>query len=260
MDNMGGLLWNANLIENYPGFPNGISGPKLIYLLEKHLRKLDIRITKLQIKRLEYMNAQYIMSSDAEIFISDFVVIASGTKPKPIPFALSEKVRRKVHQDIKGILEQIEKHIIIIGCGDAAFDYALNLSKRNRVTILNRGSELKSLQLLADRAFSNNMITYMCDTDVQNIDLLPSNRGDINDSLLVQCTNSENIRFALECDEIVLAIGRDPQLDFVDPLMSKDSCLLVGDVKNGIYRQASIAAGDGIKAAMKIHNQILMRR
>lgn len=259
MDKIGGLLWNANLIENYPGFPHGISGPNLIHLMEKQLWNLDIRITNLHIKRLEFKSEQYILTSGKETFVSDFVVIASGTKPKPIPLAIPKKVRRKVHQDIKDLLDLSEKHIIIVGCGDAAFDQALNLSRRNKITILNRGTELKSLPLLVERALSNKMITYISKTDIYNIDLLPPSKLVSDDILLVHCSTSENKRYTLECDEIVFAIGRDPQLDFMEPMIINDRCTMVGDVKNDIFRQASISIGDGIMAAMKIHNQISTR-
>jgi len=258
-DIAGGLLWNANLIENYPGFPNGISGPDLIDLMVKQLKQLNIEIKQLQINHLSFEDGYFNLNSDRGNFDSEYVVIASGTKPKPIGVKISEPVRKIIHQDIKRILNIIGKHIVIIGAGDAAFDHALNLSKKNRVSLINRGEKVRSLQLLVDRTFANERIAYLSNTDVEGIDLFYRDDYKNEHLLQVHCINVRGEKSSIECDELVFAIGRDPQLDFMDRIVENDRCILVGDVKNGIFRQATIAIGDGIKAAMKIHNQVLMR-
>ena len=257
-DIVGGLLWNANLIENYPGFPKGISGPKLINLMIKQLQQLEIEIRHSQINNLFFNNDLFQLKTDGENLVSDYVVIASGTKPKSVGVKITELVREKIHHDVKNILDINGKHIVIIGAGDAAFDHALYLSKENRVTIINRGANIKSLKLLVDRAFSYDKIEYMSNTEIEDIDLVLSTQK-IGHNLMIWCNSLIKGKFSIECDEVVFAIGRDPQLDFMDRIIENDRCLLVGDVKNGLFRQVAIAIGDGIKAAMKINNQILLR-
>jgi len=258
-DIAGGLLWNANLIENYPGFPYGISGPDLIDLMVKQLQQLKIELEQKNINHLSFDDGCFQLYSDKEDTIVDFVVIASGTKPKPINIIIKEPVKKNIHQDIKRILDIKGKHIVIIGAGDAAFDHAINLSRKNRVSIINHGDNIRSLQLLVDRAFANEKIAYLGNTEVDGIDLIYRENYKNEHLVQIHCTNIKGGKFSLECDEVIFAIGRDPQLDFMGRVVENDRCILVGDVKNGIFRQATIAIGDGIKAAMKIHNQVLAR-
>jgi len=257
MDRIGGLLWNANLIENYPGFPNGISGPKLIKLMENQMVNLAIKVTDLCVKELKGEKKKYVISTETKSFRSDYIVIASGTKPKSIPMEISDNIKTKIHQNIINLLKIKDKHIVIIGSGDAAFDQALNLSRRNNITILNRNSRTDCLPLLVNRALSEKKITYLTDMNVDNITLQSSAKKDSEKTLLIQCKLNNNKCVSLECDEVVFAIGRVPSLDFCPNIGFNDHCSMVGDVKNGVFRQASIAIGDGIMAAMKIHNIIL---
>ena len=258
-DIVGGLLWNANLVENYPGFPCGISGPDLIDLMAMQIKNIKIEILNIQITHLFFEDGIFHLHSDEENFVADYVVIASGTKPKPINIKTSDQARCLIHQDVKKILDINGKHIVIIGAGDAAFDHALNLSRKNRISIINHGTNIRSLQLLVDRAFANERIAYLSNTEVETIDLLFGEESKNKHVYRVECNSICEGKFSIECDEVVYAIGRNPQLDFMDQLIETERCIFIGDVRNGIFRQAGIAIGDGIMAAMKIHNQILSR-
>src|SRR4030042_4213523 len=98
------------------------------------------------------------------------VVIATGTKPLqfkhlPIPEDISDKVFYEVYE-----LLQVEgKHIVIAGSGDAAFDYALNLSRKNRITILNRSEQARCLPLLWERVQKVGDIAYKNNTEIIQI-------------------------------------------------------------------------------------------
>jgi thioredoxin reductase (NADPH) len=257
-DRIGGLLWNANLVENYPGFPNGISGRKLAHLMEKQVINLGINVINSEIKQLEDKEDYYLIFYDGKSIQSDIVVIASGTKPKSISTKISGNALRNVHRDIRNLSNTSGKHIAIIGSGDAAFDHALFLSRKNRITILNRGKQIKSIQILFERAVKIKEITYRDDTNVYNIDM-KTDRQERKSAFIIQCTNRKKDEILIECDEVLFAIGRDPYLDFCKNVKLNDRCILVGDVKNGIFRQASIATGDGILAAMKINEYINFR-
>ena len=132
---VGGLLKNANLVENYPGFPEGISGLNLIELFKKQLKNLSLKIFYEEIKRLDYANNIFLLKTPEKLFYSSIVVIASGTKPKrPTHFEISENAKNKIFYEVYPLLKVKKKQIIIIGAGDAAFDYALNLAKNNKIT------------------------------------------------------------------------------------------------------------------------------
>ena len=249
----GGLLWNANLVENYPGFPAGVSGPKLIHLFEKQAERIGVEIRRDEIVSLDWEGDGFIARGLDAAYQSEIMVIASGTKPRPAPVVIPDSARDRVFSDVVPLLGVREKQVIIVGAGDAAFDHALNLTKKgNSVTILNRGKIVKCLGLLKMRAEADSAITYRTGMPVSRVEV------DENGSRLkVWCDASE----CLGADYLIFAIGRDPQDDFVsasvrekeDELKLAGRLYFIGDVQNGLLRQTAIAAGDGLRAAMQIY-------
>jgi thioredoxin reductase (NADPH) len=259
-ESAGGLLWNANLVENYPGFPKGISGPELISLMISHLNELNIKIIQLEINRISQIKGCFKLKSGAEEFTADYIIVASGTKPKPLKLEISDSIRRLIHNDLRKLQDVKGKHIVIIGSGEAAFDQALNLSSKNLITIINRGEEIKALKLLAERSTKIKKISYMENTQIEKMELLKGMDPDANRIIQIVTRDKTGETHVLECEEVISAVGREAQLEFLDHHIESEKIFLVGDVKNGLYRQVGIAIGDGILAAMKIHNKILKRK
>jgi thioredoxin reductase len=154
------------------------------------------------------------------------------------------------------LLDEKGKKIIIIGAGDAAFDYALNLSAENEVLILNRRTEIKALPILQDRVRKNPDIGYLDRATLESID--PGKQ-----QLLAVGIRQNGKNILREANFIICALGRQPDKRFYTPALNKleeqlilrGSLHLVGDVSNGSYRQVSIATGNGIQAAMEIYYQ-----
>ena len=247
-ERVGGLLWNANLVENYPGFPAGVSGPKLIGLMEKQMERIGVEVTYDSVTKMGYKNDRFKVATSQAEYCPRYVIIASGTQPKPFPVSISKDVEDKVFSDVYHLLDVHEKHITIVGAGDAAFDYALNLVKRrNIVTILNRGGDVKCLKLLLERAMNESAIEYRAEAPIRTVAV-----DEMENKLEVRLDVGE----PLKTDFLLFAIGRIPQMDFLsDNLGDKkvENLYFIGDVKNGLYRQAAIAAGDGLRAVMDIY-------
>jgi thioredoxin reductase (NADPH) len=250
-ERVGGLLWNANLVENYPGFPAGVSGPKLVRLIEKQMERLGVDVTLDSVTQLRRSKTGLQLKTHQTEYQPHFVIVASGTKPYPLPIPVLEVARSKVFCDVHHLLAESNKRIVIVGAGDAAFDYGLNLTKnRNSVTILNRGRDVKCLGLLWDRARAEPGIEYRAETPVCKVGL-----GETDGRLRVQTEASGSII----ADYLLFATGRVPQVSFLpDELINNnlEGIYFAGDVKNGLYRQAAIAAGDGLRAAMEIHHKL----
>jgi thioredoxin reductase len=257
-DRAGGLLWNANRVENYPGFPNGVTGPKLVALMEKQMKRLGVEATREEAVNVELQDEVLIVETNKSKYKASVVVVAAGTKSNPIPDVIAENAKDRVFSEVWPLLEAREKRILIIGAGDAAFDYALNLSKkRNSVTILNRGEDVKCLGLLFERAVQEPRIEYRPRTAVRRVEAdLAAGR------LKVGCEAEGGVE-SLAADYVLFAIGREPNLDFLSEavrqreqeLAEAGRLYFVGDVRNGLFRQTAIAAGDGLRAAMQIwHN------
>jgi len=254
-EGVGGLVWNANLVENYPGFPDGVSGPDLARLLAAHAESGGVRITPEKVVCLIWDGDLFRVTTPAGEYRSRTAVVASGTKPKvlrdlDIPGAL----RKKVFYEIKTLLHAEETCIAVVGAGDAAFDYALNLGKRNTVTILNRGEEIQCLPLLRERASACPRIDYRSNTAISR--LTAAAKG----GMTVYCASPKDA-FTIYADYLVCAIGRDPQTGFLsDSILNRSPDLeqrgilhFIGDVKNGNFRQTAIAVGDGVLSGMRVY-------
>lgn len=251
---VGGLLHNANLVENYPGFPGGIPGPQLVDLFSQQVKAYDINILNGPLDNLEYSNDRFEFTVEGQIFHSKLAVIASGTKPRTLSdIDIPGEIQDKIYYEVYPLLEVKNKQIAIVGAGDAAFDYALNLARNNNVIILNRGIKISCLPLLKERADLNPRIKYIHETAISRVSA--GSTGSIN----LECnTPRESIIYTV--DYLIGAIGRDPNLDFISgqfaeitiQLENSGKLYYVGDVTNGLYRQTSIAVGNGILAAMKI--------
>lgn len=255
---IGGLLLNANLVENYPGFPGGISGYNLVSLMKEQLSILNISITKKEIKVLVPADGSFQLRADLGAENSKAVILASGTNPKPIDLKGSEPlIDRKIFYEIKDIPETPrEDTFVIIGGGDAAFDYALNLSRRAaRVDMLFRSVSPICLPLLQERVAQRENIFAHPKTNALEV-------REEDGKLIVPCTTEdENTTF--ESDYGLIACGRTPNLEFIPDDMRRtlklnddgttniSGLFFAGDVRRGRFRQAGIAVGDGILSAMK---------
>lgn len=254
----GGLLRNANLVENYPGFPGGISGPALVNLFEKQLAENSINVRFAETTVLDLRDNLFSVATSREVYYSRVIVVASGTKPKkPDVPETAKEVKDKIFYEVYPLLNVKEKKVVVVGAGDAAFDYALNLAKNNEVVILNRSRTTKCLPLLRERVESAPSISYCEDTKILRItSICPSN-------MLLECSGPGGIS-KLDAHYLIFAIGREPQLDFLSERLKvnarkmEDRGILyfAGDVKNGAFRQTAIAVGDGIMAAMKIYERL----
>jgi len=255
---VGGLLRNANLVENYPGFPTGISGSDLVKLMKEQARRIGLEITFQEVQELSYQNDYFLLTTSTRTNAFDIVLIASGTRPRTdhgvdIPEYLQSNIFYEVHP----LLHLANKCIAIVGSGDAAFDYALNLSKRNQVIILNRSKHTRCLPLLSDRAARNNWIEYREETKI-----LMVKEGQPS-GLEIECEGSAG-KASYRIDQLIFAIGREPQTSYLSSsllpltrdLEERGRLYFIGDVKNDRYRQTSIAVGDGVLAAMKIYQTL----
>ncbi len=245
-DKIGGLLKNANLVENYPGFPNGINGEKFVQLLKKQSQsnKLDVKYEI--VESVEFLDDTFSINTNKKKYHSKYLVIASGTRPivPEVPF-IQDNIKSKVFFEIYKLGQIKNKNIAIIGAGDCAFDYALNLGNNNKVIILNRSNLIKALPILHDRVSKVENIKYFNNTTVQEIDTI-----DKQLNLILKNTDESFL-----VDYLLIAIGRETNLDFIDKdLLKNPNVFQIGDVKNEQFRQTSIAIGDGTFTAMNINN------
>ncbi|HLP60661.1 MAG TPA: NAD(P)/FAD-dependent oxidoreductase, partial [Candidatus Deferrimicrobium sp.] len=173
---IGGLLWNANRVENYPAFPEGISGAGLAMRFKNHLEMFRIPVISDTVISLDYHPVQdrFLLTTAAGIHTADFAIVASGTEPRTgdIMDIIPGELAQYVVFEIFPILGLTGKNIVILGAGDIAFDYALHLSKfqGNNVKLVCRSEKIKALPLLARRVQGVPYITMMSSTALQKVE------------------------------------------------------------------------------------------
>ena len=267
----GGLLRNANLVENYIGLKKSISGQALVKNFRKNLKDLDIEPILTEVKKVSFSGncskKHFVIETATGSFTSEILVVASGTKPKKSeiiqtrrsPSAEFLRQNKKIFYEIVDLNKSscAGKKFAIIGAGDAAFDYAINLVNNynvSDVSILNRSEQAKCLPLLEKRALETGKIKYFKNIHVESIAAA--------DKKVILSGIKDKNNFNLEADFIIFAVGREPCLDFLSEELLNDNLKLqkerllyfIGDVANDNYRQTSIATGNGIKTAMKIYS------
>ena len=252
-DHIGGLMRNANKVENYLGFPDGISGTELLQKFIHQIKNNNIKIEIDEVIKLYHEKDEFVLKTLQKIYKCKIVVIATGTKPKKITGVDIEKeAADKVFYEVFELRNTKNKNIAIIGAGDAAFDYALTLSEKNQVHIFNRGEKVKCLPLLYNKVSSEKNIHYHKHKTLKSIS---KKKGKL--SLIFEDKKNFDEHIS---DYIIFATGRKPEIDFfsginknkIDNLIKNKKLFMIGDVKNGIARQLAIATGDGIKAAMEM--------
>jgi len=263
----GGLLRDANLVENYPGFPGGISGKELASLMVHQMEKLGVRLEKGAATKVSPKDHSFVTETETGTYESDAVIIATGTAPKKLEIEGARELegQRQFYglssigtDDIHG------KRVLVLGGGDAAFDYAINMSTRgNSVPIVSR-STASCLPLLLERAEARGIeISEGCN---------PERMMESTDGVRVECTCDDEKKI-FEADIVIVAYGREPRVDMLPPELREriddsgegppitgiEGLFVAGDVVRGIHRQAAIAAGDGILAAMHV-DKLLKKR
>ena len=252
---IGGLLNNANLIENYPGFPDGISGEKLCMLFTEQFNKCNINIINEEVMLLNFIDNEFIIKTSNNVFNSKYLILASGTKHRVFKdIKISKKAGAYIFYEVieakKFLNPVLRNNIGIIGAGDAAFDYALSLCSSNKVFILNRSRRIKCLPVLKKQVDKTSSIKYIDNLKIKSTK--PADNG------IILETNYSSLFF----NALIFAIGREPETGLLEnkDWYSKDKkpsrLFLIGDVKNGLRRQTGIAVGSGINAAITIYEKI----
>ena len=235
---IGGLLNNASLIENYPGFPGGIFGKDLVRLFQKQLEKCGAQVKFGEVESIGKKN-NFIIKTTTKTFYAKSIIVASGSVPKKLELnGHAHLLEKKLFYELSQIPSITGKTITVIGSGDIAFDYALNIANTaKKVNLFIKNNKPTCIPILLKQALKKS-----------NIKIYKSS-----------ISNFSNV----SSDYFLVAIGREKKLPFIkknwQKLLAANSnsleslgLFLAGDAKLQNFRHTAIAVGDGLNTAMKV--------
>jgi thioredoxin reductase (NADPH) len=261
----GGQLSLTTMVENFPGFPDGILGPELIENIRKQAQRFGAEFRTGVISQVDLSTRPFKLTVGNDILECEALIVASGASARTLGLPSERELLGhglSTCATCDGYFFR-DKEIVVVGGGDSAMEEATFLTKfAKHVTIIHRRDDFRASKIMLDRAKSNPKIKFLTPFVVEELnDAAKKNLESIH---LRNATTGETS--VLKIDGVFLGIGHDPntavfkgQLD-MNPegyLIVKDGSrtnvegvFAAGDVHDHIYRQAITAAGAGCMAAL----------
>jgi thioredoxin reductase (NADPH) len=263
----GGQLTITTDVENFPGFPEGIQGPKLMDLMRQQAERFGAVFKFEEVQSVNFRIHPFEIVTDQRTYVAEAVIIASGASAMQIGIP-SEKQLQGFGVSYCATCDGFffkQKEIVVIGGGDSAMEEATFLTKfAKKVTVIHRREELRASKIMQDRARSNPRIEFIFNKVVDEV--VGTKEGGVT-ALKLRDTIT-NAHSEIQTQGLFVAIGHTPntkayagqiELDergyIVLPhrhstITNIQGVFASGDVVDHIYRQAISAAGSGCQAAL----------
>jgi len=237
---LGGRILMSESIENFPGFPGGVSTHELIKRMEEQVRGLEVKIELDQMLDLDC--AEKSIKSSSGNYSSKAIIIATGARPKKLGVLGEDKFTGRgvsYCATCDGPLFK-EKNVLVIGGGDTVAEEALYLSRiAKSVNIIHRRSQLRASQILQERMKANNKINFILDSVVT----------EISGSTKVESVKIKNVNTSIEqdiaCDGVFVYIGYQPDTEFAkDKLKLDESGFIITEDNMAASCEGIFACGD----------------
>ena len=262
----GGQLTLTTDVENFPGFPDGVMGPDLMNSMRKQAQKFGAVSVMAEISAVDFSTRPFKITSGDTVIEADTFIISSGASARMLGLD-SEKELLGYGVSTCATCDGFffkDKELLVVGGGDSAVEEAIFLTKfASKVSIVHRRDELRASKILQDRAFKNDKLDFIWDSEVEEI--LGSKDSGVTGAKLKNTKTGEITE--VEAQGVFVAIGHNPntelfkgQLDMDDVgyLITKSGStetnipgvFAAGDVQDNVYRQAITAAGTGCMSAI----------
>jgi len=262
----GGQLSTTTLVENFPGFPEGIDGPQLILNMHQQAEKFGARFSYSEATDLEMAGDRLRLRADDEWIETQALIIASGASARYLGLENEERLIGHGLTSCATCDGAFYRNVpvCVVGGGDSAAEEALFLTRfASKVYLIHRRDQLRASKIMADRVLSNEKIEPIWNTIVTRY--IPDDKGEMSAVELHNVKTKDVKILPVAC--VFVAIGHDPNTKaFAGKLETDpDGYLLVrhlaeskhpgifiaGDVADRVYRQAVTAAGSGCAAAIE---------
>lgn len=247
----GGLVREARLLENCPGLPVPVTGPEYARNLEALLARTGIGIRRYMVGSVSREDGAFVVKGSGGDIRCGSVILAVGTQP--LEYGIETEGNVEIYRSVLELKTDPPERAVIIGGGEAALDYALNLADSGTdVTVLVRGRHLRAGGKLKEEFLARKNIGILYDTEALAAFRLKD--GTVRLEVL-----SPGGRTALQTGAVLAAVGRKtvmPALGFEcihEPgktATGVSGFYMAGDASRGCSGQASTASGQGVLAGM----------
>lgn len=260
----GGQLMITTDVENYPGFPEGVSGPEMMDLIRKQAERFGTQVLAEDAVEIDMQSRPFTVKTESRTFTGDSLILATGASARWLGI---ESETRLVNCGVSacatcdGALYR-GKPMAVVGGGDTAMEEALFLTRfATQVTVIHRRDKLRASKIMQDRALANPKIDFVWNSVVDEV---------VGDEFVtgvrVKDVKTEEVR-EIPIEALFIAIGHDPNTKLLTSQVDLDESGYVltdakstrtsvegvfacGDVMDPTYRQAVTAAGSGCMAAI----------
>ncbi len=262
----GGQLSTTTLVENFPGFPEGIDGPQLIMNMHKQAENFGARFSYSEVTDFEPQNSHVRIKADDEWIDTQALIVASGASARWLGLENEQKLIGHGLTSCATCDGAFYKNVpvCVIGGGDSAAEEALFLTRfASKVYLIHRRDQLRASKIMADRVLAHPKIEPIWNTVVTKY--IPNDKGEMRAVNLRNALTNEERELEVAC--VFVAIGHDPNTKAYKGKLDTDpdgyliarhlaeskhpGVFIAGDVADRVYKQAITAAGSGCAAAME---------
>jgi thioredoxin reductase (NADPH) len=260
----GGALMNTTEVENFPGFPGGIMGPDLMDGMRKQAERFGAELVADDVVEVDLAATPKVVKTATDTYYARSVILAMGSGYRELGVPNEKRLSGRGVSwcaTCDGFFFR-GQDIVVVGGGDTAMEEAIFLTRfAASVTVVHRRDELRASKIMRDRAFANEKIRFVWDSEVVEV-LGDSKVSGVRLRNLKTGAHSE-----LAATGLFVAIGHDPRTELVKGQVelddegyvkvdspstrtNLDGVFAAGDVVDHTYRQAITAAGTGSAASL----------
>lgn len=271
----GGQLMTTTEVENFPGFPEGVTGPDLMDKLKVQAARFGTTILSEDVTRIDMSQRPFRLESSSGSYSAHSIIIATGATAKrlDIPGTRDGELWQKgvsACAVCDGAMPLFRnKPIFVVGGGDSAMEEALFLTRyASKVYIVHRRDALRASKIMGERALQHPKITMLWNSRVDKV---------LGDKVVTSVVVSNIITGVVEeysASGLFFAVGHTPNTSFLQGQLaltetgyikvlpgttktSIDGIYAAGDVQDHVYRQAITAAGTGCMAALEVERELM---
>lgn len=263
----GGLLTTTSIVENFPGFPEGIDGYELMMRTQKQAERFGAKVQFGTVESVDLSKRPFTLVVDGEPVQAETIIIASGAGHKHLDVPGEDELEKKgvtYCATCDGALPMFRNQpLVVVGGGDSACEEASYLTRfASTVYLIHRRDTLRASKIMADRTLANPKIKPIWDSVVTEV--LDVKQNKVTGVKIKNLkTNAET---SLDCAGVFVAIGHIPNTQLFKGVIDMDDAgyiqrrngsetnvtgvFVAGDCADRVYRQAITAAGMGCAAAM----------